>query len=336
MNMIPESNGFQKVKIKRNLSKKKIFKYINIILLILLTIGFVYQSISNFIGNEKIEFSLYYSKIENTKIEYNLKGSGDYTIVFLNDIGTNLNMWDSIIEKLNRDYNIRTFVYNRNGYGFSDIKENRSIKEEAQDLKILLRKAGVGNDIILIGEGYGSLIATAFSDMFSDSVQSVMLIDPIAEADIKSNEYKETIKKDYYKSIFYKMGSYVGITTFLDYLGKTYEVKQMKEVLTDNKKEEYQIQKTKRNFRQAVQMDFGNLYHYEGDFQKPGMFKEKPFYLITRNENEPLINLGSKDLTYKYITTNENKIISLSDEKSVIDGVEIIVKELNRKNKINS
>ena len=55
-----------------------------------------------------------------------------------------LEEWNPIVDELKKNDNVRTFVYNRRGYGFSDSgSAGRTPEEQAKDLKILLRKAGV-------------------------------------------------------------------------------------------------------------------------------------------------------------------------------------------------
>ena len=51
-------------------------------------------------------------------MEYNYGGSGDYTVVFDGAIGTTLYQWNDVCKKLN-EMGVKTFVYNRSGYGYS-------------------------------------------------------------------------------------------------------------------------------------------------------------------------------------------------------------------------
>ena len=178
MKLLPYSNGLRKVSMKKNRTPKEIAKLILIILSIIFVIGFVYQKISNFITKETLRQRVDYTTVDDRRMDYRLEGEGNYTVVFDGGIGGNLEQWTPVVDELSDD-NVSTFVYNRRGYGYSDSGPERTPEEQAQDLKILLRKAGAPEPYILVGEGYGSLVLTSFAEQFKDSVAGVMLINPL-------------------------------------------------------------------------------------------------------------------------------------------------------------
>lgn len=336
MNMIPESNGLERLNMKQKISRVKLGKKIIFVIVFIVLSGFIFQSFSNFIGREKIEQSLTYAKIDNSRIEYQLKGTGDYTVVFDGAIATNLYQWNDIVDGLDKQLGVKTFIYNRNGYGFSDIKASKTPKEQAEELKILLRKAGVSGKLIFVGEEYGSLVATNFAKLYPESVAGMILIKPLNEEIVKSYEYKNNLKMDYYKSIFQTVGSYFGVTTVLDHFGLTYSVNGFEESLKEIPKEEYQVQKTKKNFRQAIQNEFESLYFYADTSQDTEILSGKPLYIITNDENETLAKLGSKDETTIYKTENTEKVISFSEKDMIINAINVVAKEVKRINKVKS
>ena len=336
MNMIPQSNGLYKVKRDRKVAKKGYIKIILMILVSLLVSGFIFQSLHDFIGNEKISSSLYYTKVDGKKIEYNYSGSGDYTIVFAGAIGTNLYQWNSIAQELQQELGVKTFVYNRSGYGFSESNEMKTPKDQAEDLKILLRKAGVSGNIILVGEEYGSLIMSNFAALYPESVQGVVLVNPYNELEIKSEEYKKSIKNKYYKSYIQYLGSYIGLTSLLDKFNLSYEIKSFVENLSDVQREEYDIKKNQKNYRQAILNEFESLYKYEDTSQNEGLLEDKHLYLITKNDNEPLTLMGNSKYTTLYKTESEEENISTTDGKAIIDGIKVVVRESKKINKSKS
>ena len=333
MNMIPESNGLQRLNMRQKLSKVKLGKKITFIIIFIILVGFIFQSVSNFIGKEQIEQSLTYAKIDNSRIEYQLKGSGEYTLIFESAIATNLYEWDGIVSGLDKELGVKTFVYNRNGYGFSDVKIFKTPKEQAEDLKILLRKAGVSGKLIFVAEEYGSLVATNFASLYPESVAGMILIKPLDEEVIKSDDYKNNLKMEYYKSILQTVGSHFGITTILSDFNLTYKVNSFEENLKDTQKEEYNIQKTKSSFRQAIQNEFESLYKYDGNSQISGLIKDKPLYIISNDENDSLSRLGSQSETTVYKTENTEGVISNTEKEAVINAITIISKEVKRINK---
>lgn len=330
MNLIPESNGLSRLKMGQKISRVKFGKKIIVTIVLIILIGYVFQTISNFVGKEKIESILNYVKVDNSRIEYQVKGTGDYTIVFDGAIGTNLYQWDGIIEGIDENIKVSTFVYNRNGYGFSDSSEYKTPKKQAEDLKILLRKSGVSGKIIFVGEEYGSLIATNFANLYPESVAGMIMIKPLDEEKVKSDLYKENLKMVYYKSIIEAMGSYFGLTTILDKYSLTYEVDSFEESLSEVKEEEYDIQKTKKNFRQAIQNEFSALYFYSDESQMAGIMTNKPLYIISNDENDSMSKLGDEDKTTVYKTESTQDVISTTDMEAVTDAITSVVREVKR------
>ena len=190
MKLLSHSNGLYKLD-KEKISKMKILKRCAIFLVVLLTIGFLIQSISNLIVNSKLKSHFKYVRLDGKKIEYKLKGSGDYTVIFDGSIGTNLYEWNNVCNMLDEENKVSTFIYNRRGYGFNDGGTRISPEEQAKQLKLLLRKAGASGPYILVGEEYGSLVLINFAKLYPDSVAGVVLVNPIAEKSLEDKEVKK-------------------------------------------------------------------------------------------------------------------------------------------------
>ena len=199
-NYLPESNGLYKVNMKEPVSKATIRKRI-LTVICLIIFGFImFQQLSNYFGNRRIKSNFSYITVNGEKYDYDLSGKGEYTIVFDGAIATTADQWKDIRKDIEEQYDVQTFVYNRAGYGESDLGEEKSPKKQAEDLKILLRKAGVTDKFILVGEEYGSLVMTNFASLFPDSVSGMLLIKPLDENKVKSEEFRSEIKKKYKKS----------------------------------------------------------------------------------------------------------------------------------------
>ena len=116
MKLLPNSNGLYKVNMKKELNPKEKVKKIITIILIILLVGFIYQRISNFIAKETLKERVDYVRVDDKRLDYRLDGEGKYTIVFDGNIGTNLNQWNEISDKLLSYYgDVATFTYNRRG-----------------------------------------------------------------------------------------------------------------------------------------------------------------------------------------------------------------------------
>ena len=330
MKLLPYSNGLRKVSMKKNRTSKEIAKLILIILSIIFVIGFVYQKISNFITKETLRQRVDYTTVDDRRMDYRLEGEGNYTVVFDGGIGGNLEQWTPVVDELSDD-NVSTFVYNRRGYGYSDSGPERTPEEQAQDLKILLRKAGAPEPYILVGEGYGSLVLTSFAEQFKDSVAGVMLINPLDESYIGSKDYnkKQLITK--IRRNIEKIGSNFGLTELLDKLNLDVSLDDFENSISGDQLEEFKAQRTKTKYTTAVYNEMNNLSKGLSSSQNPGVFSGIPYYLMTNSDGEKFKDLGDESLTKIYKTESETTFSGLNSTESVVNGIRYIVKELQSK-----
>lgn len=330
MNLIPHSNGIRKLKMTKEKNKRQRIKSIITIIAGIFLLGFLFQIGSNFIGNEKIESRLAYAKIDNKKMEYKVSGAGDYTIIFDGALGANLYEWSEATKRIEKEIGVKTFVYNRNGYGFNESADMKTPNEQAQDLKILLRKAGVTGNVVLVGEEYGSLVMTNFAKLYPESVCGLMLIKPFSEDIIKGEEFKASIRGKYYKSNIEKIGASFGLTTLLDKIGVGFLLDGFEENLPKGADEEFRVQKNQKRYRQAINNELEALYKYEDESQVVGLVAGKPLYIISNEENDLLSKLGSEELTTIYTTESNKVVISTTDTDSVVNGISSIMKEVKK------
>ncbi|MGL5378698.1 alpha/beta fold hydrolase [Clostridium sp.] len=330
MKLLPHSNGVYKVNMRKKLSNKDIAKRILIFLGILLLIGFLYQRVSNFIAKETLKARVDYTRVDDKRLDYIVKGEGKYTVIFDGNIGGNLNQWSEICDELINEYDdITTFVYNRRGYGFSDGGSVRTPDQQAKDLKILLRKAGISGPYILVGEEYGSLVLTSFAEQFKDIVSGVVLIDPIIASNIKTEEYKSENRIELLRRKIEKIGASIGLTTLLDKLDLDAEIGDFEDNLNENATEEFKVHRTKSNYTSAVYNELKVLRDGSINDQVNGMLSGIPYYLIEKDGQESLEGLGDQELTKIYKTSKQGDFISLTEKDAIITGIRTVVKQAN-------
>ncbi|WP_160687161.1 alpha/beta fold hydrolase [Clostridium sp. C2-6-12] len=328
MKLLAHSNVVHKLE-KDKVSKRKILKKIVIFFVALFLVGVVAQIITNFIDGERLKSRFKYGRIDGKKMEYKFKSGTDYTVVFDGALGNNMYEWENICKTL-EDKKMSTFIYNRRGYGFNDGGEVRTPEDQAKDLKLLLRKAGVSEPYVLVGEEYGSLVITNFIKLYPKSVAGVILVDPMSEEVIKTNEFKESIKSKYYRSKFETIGTNFSLTSLLSSMGLTTENKVFKEHLGENELNEFVGFENKKNYKEAVSNELRNLYEGSSDSQKDGLFEAMPFYLITSNENDPAIKLGEAALTTLYKKESSDSPVSLLDPDTIVNGINNVMKEAKK------
>lgn len=329
MNLLPHSNGVRRVNMKRQRTTKEKLKYIAKVLLGIIIAGFIVQQITNFIAGETLIERVDYITVDDKRMDFRLSGTGNYTVVFDGVLGGNLEVWNTIASELEENDNVATFLYNRRGYGFSASGSARTIEEQAQDLKILLRKSGALEPYILVGEEYGSLVLTSFAEQFPDSVAGIVSVNPLVEEDIKNsrNSLKNVALRIRRK--IEQLGSYIGLTMLLDKLNLDVNINDLEDNLEGEALEEFSSHRTKASYTSAVSNELRNLSNYNLDIQQDGVFTGKPYCLITKNEDDRLKSLGDEGLTTSIVSNTDSCVLSLSKAIDILAGIRGVIKQCN-------
>ncbi|KAI3348043.1 alpha/beta hydrolase [Clostridium botulinum] len=334
MNLLPHSNGFQRIKSPK-FNLLDFLRRALIIIIVFLIAGFLVQSMSNFIASEKLKASLKYVRVETKKLEYKIKGTGSYTVVFDGGIGSNIYQWDEVCKKLERDSDVKTFVYNRKGYGFSDSGERRTPEEQAEDLKNLLKKSGASEPYVFVSEEYGSLISMNFAEKYPELVAGLILINPLSYDLVNNKEYLDSIKWEYYKSKLRFLGSYFYITELSDKLGLVKSDIDVED-LPNGAKEEINIHKNKKNYTKAIYDEIGNLYKKDIKINIDNIIKSKPTYIISNKITSDMDDIPENSLLTVYKSSILSSPYALHDQDSIVDGVNNIIKKAKKIEKVNS
>ncbi len=184
-----------------------------------------------------------------------------------------------------------------------------------------------------MGEQYGSLISTSFAELYPDSVAGVVLVNPINEQSLTDHDVRKSIYIPYLRSQIEYAGSNFSLTALLDKMNIAMENPTFINSLNENELEEFNSFKNKKNYREAVRNEIENLYKNTSDSQKEGLLSSKPLYIISDNENEPLINLGRSDLTTLYVESIEEEPFSVVDPESVVNGINTVIKQAKKLSK---
>ncbi|SHK65742.1 Pimeloyl-ACP methyl ester carboxylesterase [Clostridium cavendishii DSM 21758] len=296
MRFLPYSNSFHKIKIKKNIKPLDIVKTVAIVVAAIFLFGIGFQVIKDKVDNIKIKPRGKFVRIDGNKYYYNLTGSGDYTVVMDSSLGAGSYEWQKVRQGLNKNFNCRVFTYDRAGYGFSDFTKGKSVEDQARLLKMILKKAGIYNSIIFVGEEYGSLVATNYEKFYGDSVAGMVLVNPINENSLSDGNLLKRYNADKTLRSFQKKASYVGINEILDKMGKLKNPKGIDEFLTGEDKLEFNMLRRKTNYNNAYLQEVDNLNNYNCNSQKSGLIKDKPLVLIVNEGNQKEQQLALKDL----------------------------------------
>jgi len=328
MRLLSHSNVVYKLD-KDKVNKRNILKKFIIFFAGVLVLGVVIQLVTNLVDNTRLKSRFKYVRVDGKKMEYKFKAGTDYTVVFDGAIGTNIYEWDKVCKSL-EEKKISTFIYNRRGYGFNDGGDIRTPEDQAKDLKLLLKKIGVPEPYILVGEEYGSLVITNFIKLYPSSVAGVVLVEPMSEEKIKTNEYKESIKHDYYRSKFETIGTNLSLTSLLSQMGLTMENNVFKDNITESELSEYDTFKNMKRYKESVSNELTNVYKDASNSQSNGLLSNKPFYLITRNEEDPIKKIGDATYTTVYKEETDGSPISLLNPDVIVNGVNSVLKDVKK------
>lgn len=126
------------------------------------------------------------TQIDNRRIEYALIGNGDKTVVFENGLGGKMDWWAKVIPELGG--NVRSFAYNRPGYGNSDpVASPRDGQHIVEELRQLLSAQQLPPPYILVGHSLGGLYMQLFARLHPDEVSALILVDSTHPEQFKGN-----------------------------------------------------------------------------------------------------------------------------------------------------
>lgn len=329
MKLLPHSNGFHKIKHTKQIKIGAIIKGIILVIGVILLAGFIYQQISNSELDELTTRNKYV-KIDSKKYYFNSPGNESPTIVLDSDIGFGLAQWSRVQESIANKYDIRTFAYDRAGYGFSEYSGYRTPEDQARLLRMILKKVALNGPYILVGEGYGSLVMCNFAKLYPDKVQGVILINPINEESLEDPEYMGQFKREYFQSKVRKVGSYIGYNEILSKMDLTLGYDALSEYMKEEDLQNYNIFKNKTNFNSAYNMELENIINKSSNAQTEGMFNNIPMVIITNDRNykadqDQLKKLGNPNNTKTIGVDSNTGVISLESSEVMLEAVKFIL-----------
>lgn len=162
---------------KRGIKKRKI---IILILLVLMISGLTFEKIGEFMDSKKFQPPGKLIEINGHKMHIYGEGIANNTptVVFTSGWRTPSPYVDYYpLQKEIFKYT-RTVVYERPGYGWSEIADGeRDIDTITNELHELLAKAGEKGPFILVGHSFGAKEVLRFAQLYSKEVVGVVLID---------------------------------------------------------------------------------------------------------------------------------------------------------------
>ncbi len=176
----------QDIRIKRTKSKvkkvllgiKKFLIGIVVVIMVVLITGFAYEKLGQYSDSKKYKPVGKIVNVNGHDMHIFAKGKGDVTVVFASGWGTPCPYADFYPLYNEISKHTRIAVYDRPGYGWSDVsKTPRDIDTITKEMHELLTKSGEKGPYILVGHSLASLEVIRFTQMYKDEVKGIVMID---------------------------------------------------------------------------------------------------------------------------------------------------------------
>lgn len=173
---------------KTQLTKKpnrflKVLKWIGLIIIALMIIGFIYEQISEYIDTKTLKVPGQMIQIGDHKMHIYCTGeniSGSSTIILEAGAGNNYTTWHGIQPELSKYTQVCS--YDRSGLGFSEgTQDLRTNDDVVVELETLLKNAQINGPYILVGHSLGGFYTRLFTERNLDQVKGLVQIDPSVE-----------------------------------------------------------------------------------------------------------------------------------------------------------
>lgn len=154
----------------------KLLKYIGILFLSLLLLGFVYEQSSRWKLEKKAFEQKTFVKVGAANIHYLKRGKGDTTVVFASGMGSNSTIWEEVQEKVSSC--ATTLSYDRSGLYLSDRREetitNASVSAE---LTSVLEKTNCPKPYVLVAHSMAGIYLRPFIEQHKKDLAGIVLME---------------------------------------------------------------------------------------------------------------------------------------------------------------
>lgn len=182
----------QKMKIKRNSRRKEKLKkrLVPLTILGLILLGVIYQRLAIYYNASNLGRMGRLIDINGKNIHLYDSGNSDIPIVFASDIGTVVPYADfyPLHEKLSQNH--RVMIYDKPGYGWSDItNSSRDIDSICEEIHTTLHANDIPGDedtyldpFIYVAQGMGALEAIRYAQLYPEDILGLVFIEGTSPA----------------------------------------------------------------------------------------------------------------------------------------------------------
>ena len=152
--------------------------WIFLLILLLPLAGFLYQWLGALYDRKLMNSGEMIDIGDGTSLYFLKKGAGTPAVVFESGFAATSLNWMQIQSRVAEE--AQTIVYDRSGLGWSTGNPTkRTPSKIAEELRNLLRRAGVEPPYVLVGHSFGGLVVRRFALNYPEEVAGVVLVDPM-------------------------------------------------------------------------------------------------------------------------------------------------------------
>ena len=285
-------------KIKINISSFTLF-----LVIFLITLGALFQVISEFIDNRSYTQSGKMYDMDGYKLHLNCTGTGNVTIILESDFQFPSLQWDPVQRELAKYTQVCS--YDRSGLGWSEkspiARESQLVIEEEYKL---LRKGNIENPLIIVGNGNATLITRLFANRYPENILGIVLINPTLEHNNDQTDHT-FFGSSAYTNLKYQsatLATWLGITRMRGYLGLLPEFQMpISGQPLDFQRKFLSMTAYRTDYWSAAHNDILSLNDFRLELDKNKEIKDKPLSILI--DQKGLERSGIEDNSQK---TNEN------------------------------
>lgn len=173
-------------------------KILSVSIVMLLLVGFVYQSYSSYVDStsfdkrgEMIDIGGYSLYVEDT-------GIGKVTVIFDAGMGDDSSVWNKVAEEVSQFS--RVITYDRAGLGWSEESPHeRDSKVIVDELHSVLEEKDITGTIILVGHSFGGVNMQRYALTYPEDVSALVLVDSAHEDQITKMPQASFLQKYLFK-----------------------------------------------------------------------------------------------------------------------------------------
>ena len=159
------------------------FKFFSFGLILLLLVGFVYQSYKSYVDSSSFEKSGEMLDVGGYSLYVEDSGSGKVNVIFDSGMGDDLSVWNKVANKVSKFS--RVITYDRAGLGWSEESpKKRDSKAIIEELHSILEQKNLTGPIVLVGHSFGGVNMQLYALTYPEDIAALVLIDSAHEDQI--------------------------------------------------------------------------------------------------------------------------------------------------------